>query len=154
MKGKKSDPEFVASFIQESAQQGSITSEQIVSRAQSMINQIDQEIREIEDKKKLRGKLLDVVSALEERVQPDKTVEAKLLPFFDLKYPIICKEICQTLKHQKSFTPLANYKGYDLEVKFCLKQLLLANIIARVGDHFEQGTRFEEYLQFVLGEAK
>jgi hypothetical protein len=153
MKGKKSDPEFVAEFIQKSAQAGITQPIQIVNKAKQLIQEIDQEIIAIESRKKIRSKLLDVIDALEEKEKLDN-LESKLLSFFDFKYPSFCKEICLMLKEKNNFVPSKSYGSYDLEVKFCIKQLLETNIIKRIDDHFEKDNRFDEYVTFVLRDNK
>ena len=96
MRGKKTDPAFVSGFIQECVQSGFETPEQITKYAKHLINQIDADIQEIEKKKIKRSKLLDVISSFEES-KKDKSEDAKLLPFFELKYPEACHHLCNML---------------------------------------------------------
>jgi hypothetical protein len=157
MRGKKSDPEFVSRFIQDAVRDGVETSSAIVDRAKKMMEQIDEEIRIIENKKVVRSKLLDVIASFEVPVK-DKTEDAKLLPFFDLKYPMICKEICDELYEAKAIPILSWMVGWKYEriaeLNFCIKQLIEAKIITRIGDQMLFGERFEEYFSFVLNESK
>lgn len=155
MRGKRSDPEFVSRFIQESVKVGAQTPQAIAKRAREQIEQIDAEIRALETKKVVRSKLLDVIASFE---APDKnkTEEAKLLPFFNINYPQKCKEICELLHREKSIPLLTWMGGWKTEqiaeLNFCIKQLKEANIIARSGESILCGERFDEYMKFVLRE--
>ncbi len=154
MKGKKTDPIFVASFIQESVLAGAETTDQIVVRAKQMIIEIDEQIKAVEVSKKIRTKLLDVISSFE-NVKKDKSEDAKLLSFFELKYPEKCKDLCDTIKEVNFLPainhPVLNYDGDNIaEHNFCIKQLLEFEIIMKVGDQLSQGKRFDEYINFAL----
>jgi hypothetical protein len=66
MKGKKADQEFIINYIQESIKLGIYSPIDILNRAKESILQIDEEIKLINEKKKLRSKLLDVVFKLKD----------------------------------------------------------------------------------------
>jgi uncharacterized protein YaaN involved in tellurite resistance len=150
MKGKKSDPEFVAEFIKESVELGLISSDDIVSRARKHIDAIDEMIRAVEESKKTRAKLLDVISTFESH-KKDKLEEVRLLSFFSLEDQPTCKFICDMVK----LKPLsAEEQQLDPDARFAIKQLLEAKILLRVKDSIERGERFDEYMTFVLREDK
>ena len=157
MKGKKTDPIFIASFIQESVLDGAETPDQIVERAKLMIIEIDEQIKAVEESKKKRTKLLDVINSFES-VKKDRAGDSKLLPFFELKYPEKCKNLCDIIK-KINFLPAINHPvlKYDhdhiAEHNFCIKQLILFDILIKTGDQISQGDRFDEYMNFVLQEA-
>lgn len=65
MRGRKIDNEFVSNFIDECAKQGLVTSDKILEMASEKINEIDLKIREVEDLKKYRKKLVDVKISLD-----------------------------------------------------------------------------------------
>lgn len=147
MRGKKTDPAFVSSFIQECVQNGFETPEQITKQAKHLINQIDADIQEVEKKKIKRSKLLDVIASFEE-AKRDKSEDAKLLPFFELKYPEACQHLCGLLKKLSSVS--TNLSGeVPLDVRFSIKQLIEAKVIDRIGEQLVQGERFEEYMIFL-----
>jgi hypothetical protein len=150
MKGKKSDPEFISQFIQESVREGLATSEQIVQRAKQMMNSIDEEIKSIGPKKIMRSKLLDVVDSFEKETK-DKAEEAKLLAFYKLEYPDICKTICKIVRIQ----PLPLDQQMDPNSRFAIKQLLECQVLNRdtTKEELVQGARFGEYLKFILREG-
>lgn len=83
MKGKKSNPEFVSHFIQQCAQQGIETSDQILQHAKQQVQQIDQELIAIADKKILRCKLLDVIELFAE--PQDRSADIRQLALFGNK---------------------------------------------------------------------
>lgn len=157
MRGKKSDQAFVAEFIAEAIQHGIQTPEEIIQDAKKKIEQIDQEIKAIDAKKILRSKLIDVVLTFEKKAK-ETSENAKLLPFFDLEYPAQCQEICELLKNEVSKIPINSWRTQYMDdgatVKFCYKQLLERKILSRKGDDLIRGERFDEYMTFVLREAK
>jgi len=147
MRGKKTDPEFVSLFITDCVKEGKETPEAICAHARKMITEIDEAIKEIEEDKKFRSKLLDVIASFEE-TKRDKSGDAKLLPFFELKYPEACHHLCNVLK--KSSVISTNFSGeVPPDVRFSIKQLIEARIICRFDDQLSQGERFEEYLAFI-----
>ena len=157
MKGKKSDPVFVASFIAESIQQGIVTPEAMLERARASIVEIDEQIKTIEAKKTVRSKLLDVVGTFE-KSQDKKTADELplLLPKFQFDYPVVCYSICSELigdEYGLTFDSLFSRvckggKGSDyLNAKFSIKQLLLAKVIRKTDKLFFQGDNFNKYMQ-------
>jgi hypothetical protein len=157
MRGKKVDPGFVSEFIQECVTNlGIYSSDDIVKHAKSLIQEIDDEIKMLENKKKKRSKLLDVISAFE-KVDKDKGEEAKMLSFFKLQYPKTCKEICDLLKYQVKSIPALSWASFGdnaAEHNFCIKQMIEAKILTKTGDQLFRGERFDEYMTFVLREAQ
>jgi hypothetical protein len=149
MRGKKSDPIFIAEFISEAVQHGMETTDEIVQDAKKKIEKIDQEIVAMEAKKILRSKLLDVIASFEKQVK-NTSVDANMLPFFKLDYPNTCKGICNMIKDLSSLQ-WSGLKG-STEHNFCIKQMIEAKIITRAGDLLIRGERFDEYIKFVLRE--
>jgi len=147
MKGKKSDPEFVSSFIQESINKGFCNSNEIVDRARKLISKIDEDIIIAENGKKIRSKLLDVINTFDS-LKKSKSEESDYLQFFDLKYPNICKMICDMIK-SSSNTLKMQYMGKDIyEYNFSIKQLLEAKILSGNKDNLICGERFNEYIKY------
>jgi hypothetical protein len=147
MRGKKSDPQFVSQFISQCIQDGFTTPEAMVQAARMNIQYIDDKIKEVERLKITRSKLLDVIATFD---QPEvKLEQAKLLPFFRLKYPNICKNICDNLK-DKDDRINTDDSMKDLDRVFCIKEMLECKIICRHNEYIMRGDRFHEYIQFVL----
>lgn len=152
MRGKKTDSEFLSNFISECVQSGMETPAAIAARAQSMIDEIDEEIKKIEAKKLLRSKLLDVVFAFDKPVKEIKSQDIRALSFFKIRQPNVCKYICDHLKSGPSTIVNFGTKYSKEDLMFCLKQLLENKVISRSQDVFLKGDMFEEYLKFVLRE--
>lgn len=152
MKGKKSDPEFVSSFISKCVQQGITIPEDILQAAKFDIQNIDDKIKEVETLKILRSKLLDVVFTFDKL--ENKVEEAKLLPLFNLQHPGLCKYICDMIREEPVSMAVINSGELDDDAKFCFKQLLEHKIVSRVENHIIQGERFDEYMKFVLHEEE
>ena len=151
MRGKKSDPVFVSGFITQCVQRGLITPEQIAEAARQDIDSIDQQIKQVEVLKVTRSKLLDVIATFDKPAS--KEDEAKLLQFFELQYPTLCRAICGHVSIKPIPVSIMLNDNVDDDLKFCYKQLLGHKIIARVGDQLVQGDRYIEYMTFVLREA-
>lgn len=157
MRGKKSDRAFVAEFISESVQHGIETPAEIIQDAKNKIAQIDREIKAIEAKKILRSKLIDVILTFEKQTK-STSEDAKLLSFFKLEYPLMCKFVCDIVKKGpievgEKLMPLGAGES-DPTMKFSIKQLLECKVFSRVGSQIGRGDRFDEYMTFVLHEAK
>ena len=150
MRGKKSDPEFVSQFMAQCVAQGLLTPEEMVKVAKQQIEAIDQRIKEVDQLKQTRSKLLDVIVLFDK--PESKIEEAKLLHFFELKYPQECKRICDLLK--KGALPVYTSGVPVPEYTFALKQLLEAKIAARVGEQIVRGEKFDDYIKYVFHYTK
>lgn len=151
MRGKKADSEFQSNFITESVQHGCDTPELISKRAKDMINEIDQKIKHVEEQKIIRSKLLDVISAFDIPIKSNKLEEAKILSYFKIQNPHICKFICNKLKTcGLTLKELNKTEWSELDLIFCIKQLIEFKVLTKVGDSLLRGENFEEYLKFVL----
>lgn len=153
MRGKKADTVFISQFVSECIKEGFTTSDEIVKRAKHQLDQIDLEILAIENKKKTRSQLLDVILAFEKQTK-DKTKEADKLSFYDLADQNNCRHICGFVKHHPFHI---DEQRLNHDERFALKQLIERKIIAR--DWFStmniiQGERYNEYMQFILYENK
>lgn len=157
MRGKKSDQVFVAEFIQRCAVSGIETPNAIVEYAKLLIKGIDDDIREIEKKKITRSKLLDVILTFEKQTK-STSEDAKFLSFFKLEYPLMCKFVCDVVKKGpievgEKLQALGSGEN-DPTMRFSIKQLLECKVLTRVGNQVSRGERFDEYMTFVLHEAK
>lgn len=157
MRGKKSDQTFVAEFIESSIQNGITTPGEMVQKAKEIIEQIDREIKAIEERKALRSKLLDVILTFEKQTKTTSE-DASLLPFFKLEYPLMCKFICDIVKKKpieigEKMQALGSGEN-DPTMRFAIKQLLECKVLSRVSNQVNRGERFDEYMTFVLREGK
>ena len=151
MKGKKIDVDFLSSFILNCASSNKNSSEEILKEANYQISIIDLKIKEVDNLKKTRCKLVDVVSTFNERL--DRSLEAKNLIFYKLENKNLCNIICSLLK-DKQFSKeelqktLVN-KWYIKNIVFCIKQLMEFGIIVKIGDNYLKGPEFESYMNFL-----
>lgn len=156
MRGKKTDTEFVSSFIEESIKSGLTTTEDFLDRAKSMVSSIDEEIKKVEKQKIVRSKLLDVIATFETPNKNKKQEEAKILSFYQIEYPQVCRAICRSLQRGAlTIEQLMEDKELSINssnVVFCLKQLMEHKVISKVGNHFLRSDKFDLYLNFVLRE--
>lgn len=153
MRGKKADPIFVSQFISECVQKGLTTPNEIIKQARQQIDQIDLEIKSIEDKKKIRGSLLDVISSFEKQ-NKDKTKEVNLLSFYDLVNQNDCRYICGFVEHNPFNI---DEQRLSQDERFALKQLIERKIIARnwfTPTDIIKGERYDEYMQFIQCEKE
>lgn len=154
MKGKKSDNEFVSNFIVRSIREGFDTQDKIVSYAKVLLQDLDEEIKKIEEKKAMRSKLLDVIASFEKPIKSSKTQEAKILSFFQIQHPHICKYICHSIKNGPINISHLNRSSYlEEDFLFCIKQLIEHKVISKVGEQILQASAFEDYMKFVLREG-
>lgn len=151
MRGKKSDAEFISGFIAECIRSGHDTPDEIVKQARQDILRIDDEIKRVEQLRITRSKLLDVIATFEKQAKPSKAEEAKLLSFFKIQQPQVCKYICDRLKtNVVTVDDVSKSKYPPTDVMFCIKQLLEHRIISKSGVHLLRGEKFDDYLKFVL----
>jgi hypothetical protein len=155
MRGKKADPNFVSDFIERAIVSGFQTPEAIVNYAKTLVQGIDDQIKEVEKQKVIRSKLLDVISSFE-KPTTNKLEESKLLPFFKLEYPGMCKFICDIVKKTpieigEKMQAIGSGEN-DPTMKFSIKQLLECKVLNRAGNRVSRGDRFDEYMKFVLRE--
>jgi hypothetical protein len=151
MRGKKSNPEFVSEFITKCIGLGITSPEAIVKMAKHDIEDIDRKIREVQSLKITRSNLLDVITTFDE--PETKVEEAKLLPFFTLKYPAICKYLCDLLREEDGHIITDNLSA-NPDYIFCIKQMLECKIVSRYDQYIQRGERFDEYIKFVLREVE
>lgn len=90
--------------------------------------------------------MLGVVESLQNSEKINKQNQSKLLPFFRISRPDICKNICEGLK-----TGVV-YLNDDLDVIFCIKQMIELKIVAKIGDHLVRGSMFDNYVKFIIKE--
>ncbi len=152
MKGKKIDNLFVNNFLSECVLNNKTSVDQIIDSAQSQIDQIDQQLKKIQDLKELRSKLLDVIYTFKKSNKNKDNLE-HILSLFKISYPNVCKKILYKIKNNTF-----NIKDYldkedKLDIIFALKQLIEYKVILNKDDFFYPGDFFNEYLIFVLKEG-
>jgi len=153
MRGRKADSEFISEFIAGCVKGGYDTPETIVQQARGGINTIDEEIQRVEKLKVTRAKLLDVIATFDRQAKQSKSEEARILSFFKIQQPQICKFICDRVKNGVIAIEDLGNKYSNQDIMFCIKQLIEHRIVAKTGSHLLRGDSFEDYLRFVLRES-
>ncbi len=64
MKGKRRDNEYLSQFIADCVSENIISSENMCSKAISLLDEIDSKIKEVEELKLIRSKIIYVISVL------------------------------------------------------------------------------------------
>ena len=150
MRGKKIDSEFVVNFIQQCVSNNIVSSNEIVNEAKNKISNIDEQIKQVEQLKRIRSKYLDVIESLKKE---HKDISSDIVSFFDIKDIDISRYICLAVKHNVSFDEIINcgrFKSDD--IFFCIKQLLEHKIIVKDSSHFIKHDSYDKYMNQVLKE--
>jgi len=154
MRGRKIDSEFLSQFITECISNNKTSTDQIIDCARTQIESIDQKIKEVERLRLKRSKLLDVILTFEKSDNTRKSNESKVLSFFKIQNPHICKFICDNMKESAIKLESLYNRGYSIQdIVFCIKQLIEHKVISKAGDYLLRGELFQEYLKFVLQDS-
>jgi seryl-tRNA synthetase len=157
MKGKKSDPEYVSNFITQCIQSNKNNPDEIVKEALSRIEAIDEKIKEVDKLKAERCKLQDIIHSFQKIKKPNKVEDNKILSFFKIENIALSHSICNSLK-EKSLEINPFLKSIDQtklqDVLYCIQQLQEHKVISRSGNVLIRGTRYHDYIKFVLQEDK
>lgn len=150
MKGKKVDIDFLSQYISKCISKNIISSEDIGKTAKNEIDFIDEKIKEVENLKILRSKLLDVVATFNKSIKNSRN-EIKLLSFYKISNKKLSTVICNSIKKctlNINNLSIDDYSEFD--IMFCIKQLLEYKIIYRIEDNLLKGDMFDEYCEFSL----
>ena len=153
MKGKKVDRDFLNSFMNECLKDGIVSSQDMARVAKNQIEIIDSKIKEIEELKILRCKLLDVDFSIEKPEKQHCEQEQHTLIFHKINNSAIGKNACKLLIEFNNELPLkeleSRIKKSKHDIYFCVKQMLDANVCYRDGNNLSKGKLFDEYFAFV-----
>lgn len=149
MKGKKADSNFVSSFIEDCIGRSIYLTDDILGSAKDKILEIDYKIKEVEELKKLRSKLLDVVEALSEKNK--NVINPNILNLFKVKDKNLSKTICELVKLQPaSEEAIKNIGSTTEDINFCIKQLIDLRVLNKNGKFISKGDMFSVYLEKVF----
>lgn len=155
MRGKKIDRDFVSQFILSCSLQNKCCSHEIINEAKDQISKIDSKIQEIENLKKTRSKLLDVILSFD-TITKEKfsEIEKQNIHLFKIDNLVLSKEICDLLKSKNDINIKDINKKYsEDEIIWCLKQLLTNKVIIKINNIIIKGDNFRNYLKFVMSES-
>lgn len=133
MRGRRSDPEFIANFIQNCVGENKVTSEQILNEANLKIKEIDSEIIRVELLKKQRSKILDVIEMFSKKIMTSSDKSA--LDFY-------------LLSNIKKAYELVIKCDFDKSNACLLKELQNINVLRRENNQLIHGARFREFVDF------
>jgi hypothetical protein len=97
MKGKKVDNVFVSNFISESCANGKFTTNEIAGSALEKIRDIDIKLIEIDNLKKLRSKLCDVLIVFDRNDKACAQLDEALINFYCVKDKRLSQIICDNI---------------------------------------------------------
>lgn len=155
MRGKKVDTDFLSSFIMECVKLRKQSPDDFVSEARGRINNIDAKIKEVEQLKATRTKLLDVIEHFSAPAPVDKSDETKDLIWYSIPNQVVCKFITDAVKSGPiKVTSLSNKNHAEQELNFCIKNLLNHKIVSRAGDHLLRGAKYQNYVNAIFKEQQ
>ena len=127
--------------------------EDFVSEARNRINEIDSKIKEVEQLKLNRTKLLDVIEHFSVPMITDKVEDTKDLIWFNIPNQLVCKFITDSVKSTPIKISLLHNQTYtEQEVNFCNKNLLAHKVVARLENLLIRGAKYQDYVSAVFKE--
>lgn len=149
MKGKKTDFNFINSFVEECISKNLFSSEDFLKEANNQIMAIDLKLKEIDNLKKLRSSLLDVVHVFNlEKKDTRKAEDAEILGIFNLPHKNICFFICKKIKLKP--VSLKNLKSSfeEEDLFFALKKMIENKIVYKQGDYILRGSLYDKFMSY------
>lgn len=148
MKGKKVDNSFVSEFISESCSAGKFTPDEIVASASQKIAEIDEKIIEVENLKKLRSKLKDVLIIFDRNQHVGSQLDDVLINFYRVKDKNLAQIICSKIFGYNNVSEIRKAFPSNEET-YCIKQLLEFNILQRFEETIKAGENFPAFKSFL-----
>jgi hypothetical protein len=148
MKGKKVDNSFVSEYISESCANGKCTPDEIVKSALAKVCEIDEKIIEVENLKKLRSKLKDVIIVFNRNQQAGPQLDSVLINFYRMKDKKLAQLICDKIFSYSNVSEIRKAFPSTEEI-FCVKQLLEFNILQRFEETIKAGENFPAFKSFI-----
>lgn len=151
MRGKKIDTEFVTNYIASCALNNKIDMEDIALQAEKDITEIDLLIKETENLKKKRSKLIDVVSLLKTK-NKNVSKDINILNFYKVKNINLALNFCILIDDKpQTLDFLKNLDGITDDKNFVMKELLDLSILKRNNNFIEKGILFDEFMAYAKG---
>lgn len=134
MRGKSIDVDFISGFVQECVANGKQTPKEIASEARIKIDRIDDQIRQVENLKGERSRLIDVVNSFDSSEENDSAESGTFATSACLS-DALTNQIYSFVKESKliSINDLLEKFGHGNKNKIFLgvKQLTEAGLVAR-----------------------
>lgn len=148
MKGKKVDNLFVSDFISNCCETGRVTVDQIAESAKAQMDEIDQKIAEVEDLKKYRSKLLDVLIVFDRNHRHGPQIDQVLVNFHRVKDKRMARTLCEKIFSYSNVHEIKKAFPSTEEIH-CVKQLLEFNILQRIEETIKAGENFPAFKNFL-----
>lgn len=151
MRGKKVDINFVSEYISNCAQNNIVGANAISDKVLEEISHIDTQIKAVEDLKKRRSKLLDVITTLNKETKNKSGSE--VIEFYRLSSISISANIISMMKGRAlSLDTFEDYPEKEQDKIFlAVKEMLKIGILVRAEDDIKAGDRFDEFWNFIKG---
>lgn len=151
MRGKKVDIDFVSEYISECATNNVVGTNAIVEKVSEEVAQIDAQIKAVEDLKKRRSKLLDVISTLNKQAKNKSGSE--VIEFFRLSSIVTSANIITMMKNNAlSLDIFEDYPEKEQDKIFlAIKEMIRIEILSKKDNDIRPGDRFEEFVNFIKG---
>lgn len=130
MRGKKSNNEFVSGFIVKCCESNIFTPDDIIKEAEKEISIIDEQLRKLNELKKRKSGLLDVLNMFEKKENLDLQVK-----FHSISNRIIAKQICENLP----------YTGTHA----CVHELLSIKVLNKSNGKIIAGENYNQFKDFL-----
>lgn len=152
MRGKKIDTNFVAEFVTTCVKEGKVSSETISADAYKKIAEIDLQIKAVDELKKLRSKLYDVIISFDEKSVKDKSEDKIILDFYSVEDKKLASEIINSIEKNNQFVftfPIPKEISDPDGMIFCIKQMSRLKIISpQEKGIFLRGVNYQAYVDF------
>lgn len=151
MRGKKVDINFVSEYISNCAQNNIVGANAISDKVLEEISHIDTQIKAVEDLKKRRSKLLDVITTLNKETKNKSGSD--VIEFYRLSSISISANIISMMKGRAlSLDTFEDYPEKEQDKIFlAVKEMLKIGILVRAEDDIKAGDRFDEFWNFIKG---
>ncbi len=152
-KGKKSDIDFLNQYIFNCIRNNILSMDEMLLSAKKQIAEIDNKIIEVENLKKIRCKLLGVVSSLDKSSESSQDF-SKILSLFKINNHYICQKIINKIKNESPCISSLQFDCINTEdVIACIKQLIDEKVIRSHNQILSPGEFFQDFEKILLQEV-
>jgi len=153
MRGRKIDTTFLTDFISECVGIDKQTPGEIVKEAKFRISEIDEQIKKVEELKRYRSKLSDVLIYFSIDDTKNNSKDKLLLIFSQFQYQDICRFICT--KSLPIDLKKINTDVYSKDdILFSVKQLLENKILKKTDNYLVADSVYNEYISYLNRDLK
>lgn len=143
MRGHKKNHNFIIDYIKSCFKQNKLTAHDICLSAKNRIDFIDEKIKEVEELKKEKKLLVDVLDHFHYKNDQFDKLE---LQFFSIENKNIAIKICQTIPNE-----IITNDEYEI---FCLKQLVYFKVLECFNGIFYPSINYDKFINWSSCENK